>query len=327
MKWKNIIKNAEKIKKGIETENRLPTIEGYNYAELIYVFCKAVQSPNNPQAYKKVAVAPNPTGNAIKNNLTKKEYITLTKNVVKFIDERDKCPNYVTYQKFHIRPRLLLYCLSKILVFYHEHNDTYPITCWFKSTDVEGNGSANKKTTTSTNTSTSNYKKYGHSTEHCCEAMGQNNSVYCGDHSLQEVFLNLTGKVVSQDTIAIWAGTTDSGTDHDGLNTAVATFNRQYGYNLEVNWEHFSDIGWSGIKKIIDSNNQDCIIHNLYRNQWGHYEVINNVYDDYSDVQNSLGDRCSNGCYYGYEEERYHSTFRSYISGISQKSVMVITRK
>ena len=81
------------------------------------------------------------------------------------------------------------------------------------------------------------------------------------------------------------------------------------------------------VKKVIDSNDKDCIIHNLYRNQWGHYEVINKVYDDYCDVQNSLGDTCSSGCYYGYVEERYLSTFRSYISGISQKSVMVITNE
>lgn len=327
MKWKEIIYNASKIKKGIETNNKLPKIEGYNYAELIYVFSKAIQSPNKAQSYKKVAIATNPRGNTISKNLTKKEYLSLAERMVKWIDEHDKCPNYITYDKYHIRPRLFLYCLSKIIIFYYHHSDTYPVTCWFKNTDVEGKPTATTNTTKNTTQSTSSYKKYGHSTEHCCDDMGQNNGYYCGCHSLQEVFRNLTGKVVPQSTIASVCGTTTSGTDHDGLNTCVEWFNRNYGYNLTVQWEHFSDIGWDGVKKIIDSNNQDCIVHNLYRNQWGHYEVINRVYSDYSDVQNSLGSYCSSGCYYGYEEERSHSTFRSYIAGISQKSIMIITRK
>ena len=55
--------------------------------------------------------------------------------------------------------------------------------------------------------------------------------------------------------------------------------------------------------------------------------MINKVYDDYCDVQNSLGDYCDYPAYYGYVEERYLSTFRSYISGISQKSIMVITNE
>ena len=167
-------------------------------------------------------------------------------------------------------------------------------------------------------------KKYGHSTEHCCDDMGQNNGYYCGCHSLQEVFRTLTDIVVPQSTIAGWAGTTTSGTGHWGLETAVAKFNSKYGKNLKVQWFNFSDLGWSGIKDIINSNDKDCIIHNLYRDEWGHYEVINNVGDEIN-VQNSLGSTCSNGCYYGYIEYRSQSTYRRYISGISQKSVMVIT--
>lgn len=169
-------------------------------------------------------------------------------------------------------------------------------------------------------------KKYGHSKTNGCDQMGQNTSYYCGCHSLQEVFRNLTGKEVPQKTIAKWAGTTSSGTGHDGLNTAVAMFNKKYKQNLTVKWKYFSDIGWKGVKKIIDSKNQDCVIHNLYRNRYGHYEVINKANEPIR-VQNSLGSKCSKGCYCGYEESRTQSTFKSYINGISQKSIMVITNK
>lgn len=170
-------------------------------------------------------------------------------------------------------------------------------------------------------------KKYGHSTISGCDNRGQNTSYYCGCHSLQEVFRNLTGKVVKQSTIASVAGTTTSGTDHQGLNTAVAWFNKKYNFNLKVEWKNFSDLGWKGLEKLIKSDNKDFVIHNLYRNQWGHYEVVNNISGSNVKVQNSLGSSCSNGCYCGYVEDRSTSEFRSYISGISQKSVMVITRE
>ena len=42
MKWKTIVSNAEKIKKQMEKNQTLATISGYNYAEILYIFAKAV---------------------------------------------------------------------------------------------------------------------------------------------------------------------------------------------------------------------------------------------------------------------------------------------
>ena len=321
MKWKSIVTNAETVMKGIKKTKKIPGVKGYNYAELIYIFSKAVQNPNKDVADKKVSVAPNPSGNTINKNLTKKEYLELAKNTVKWIDDRGVAPNYNVYQKYHVRPRLLLYCLCKIIVYYDEHSNTMPLTCWFKNTDVEDTKSSSSGGNKSSSTSTS---KYGHAKKSGCDNMGQNNGYYCGCHSLQEVIRNLYGIVVPQSTIASWAGTTTAGTGHEGLNTAVVAFNKKYNKNLLVSWKNFSDLGWAGIKKIVDSKNQDCIIHCLYRNRWGHYEVINDVSSNIN-VQNSLGSYCGS-CYCGYIEYRTQAEFRSYISGISQKSIMVLTR-
>jgi len=167
-------------------------------------------------------------------------------------------------------------------------------------------------------------KKYGHATSHGCDNMGQNNGYYCGVHSLQEIIRNLTGKVIKQSTLAGWAGTTTAGTDHYGLETALAKAGKQLGVTFKAKWYNFSDLGWKGIKKILTSTNQDCLIHNLYRDKWGHYEVVNSV-SDYIRVQNSLGSVCSGNCYCGYVENRIPGEFRRYISGISQKSVLVVT--
>ena len=167
--------------------------------------------------------------------------------------------------------------------------------------------------------------KFGHATIQGCDNMGQNTPYYCGVHSLQEVFRNLTNIIVPQSTIAGWAGTTSSGTGHNGLETAVAKFNKKYNKKLKVTWKNFSDLGWDGVNKLIKSNNQDVIIHNRYRNKYGHYEVVNSISGSTIKVQNSLGSRCSRGCYCGYVESRDSNVFKSYIGGISQKSVMIIS--
>jgi len=144
---------------------------------------------------------------------------------------------------------------------------------------------------------------------------------------VQEILRNLTGVIISQDTLAEVIGTTYDGSDHDGINTSFAWFNNNYDYNLDVEWKNFSDLGWDGINDILESNNQDCGIHELYRDQYGHYTNFDEIYGDTIDVHNSLGDYCSSGCYCGYTENRSKSEARSYISGISQKSVIVVTRR
>ena len=255
----------------------------------------------------------NANGDSINEKIYKDDYMDQARRVHDYIIKNGQIPNFVTTVKSKKRVNIDLYsyCVAKILVFYQD-NKQLPNYCTYNSADI------NPNTPTPTT-------KYGHATKSGCDNMGQNNGYYCGCHSLQEVFRNLYGIVVSQSTIAGWAGTTTAGTSHYGLETAVAKFNRTYGKNLKVQWKNFSDLGWNGIKNIINSNNQDCIIHNLYRNQWGHYEVINNVSSNIT-VQNSLGSTCNQGCYCGYIEYRSQSTYQSYINGISQKSIMVLTR-
>lgn len=171
------------------------------------------------------------------------------------------------------------------------------------------------------------FKKYGRSKEYGCDNRGQNNGHNCGPHMAQEIIRNLTGKVIPQKTIAAVMGTTSDGTDHQGINTFFAWFSKKYNIPLDVTWKNFSDIGWNGIKKILESNNQDCGLHELYRDTWGHYTNYDKVYDNTVDVHNSLGDNCSGTCYCGYTENRTKSTAKRYLSGISQKSVLIVTRK
>ena len=152
--------------------------------------------------------------------------------------------------------------------------------------------------------------------------LGQTNGVRCGPHSLMQCIYRLTGIELSEATLASICGTTSSGTSHSGLETAIAWFNRKYGYNIKMTWKNFSDVGWDGLQKAID--NGACFMHLLYRNQWGHYEVPQKIGSSLT-ILNSLGSYCSYPAYCGYIENRSRATQQSYVNGISQKSVCILT--
>ena len=71
------------------------------------------------------------------------------------------------------------------------------------------------------------------------------------------------------------------------------------------------------------------IADRAYRNKFGHYEVIQEINTNNNTVKvlNSLGNKCSSISYCGYIETRSFQTFNSYIAGISQKSIAILTKK
>ena len=308
--YKKIVLMANHVVENVDKHQELPVEKGYNWRQYCYLFAKSVLKPYKNITSMPVAKAPHQKGTSIKTDIPQADYIKLAENLVTLVDENGYLPNFLRYGNYKIRPVLYCYMFAKIVV-YMSKGKSYPTYCSLDSEVYR------KKV----------YKKYGRSTEYGCNQRGQNNGYYCGPHMVQEIIRNLTGKVISQSTLAEVIGTTSDGSDHDGINTAFSWFNRTYGYNLKVEWKNFSDVGWSGIKKILESNNQDCGIHELYRDKWGHYTNYDKIYSDYTDVHNSLGDYCSSSCYCGYEEERSLSTAKSYLNGISQKSVMVVTNE
>ena len=316
----NIKSLANTVKKYIDTNKKLPstvTLSGkkYTWPQLWYIFSYAVnnlgKSLTKVPNVKKCTKA---NGKVINEKITSSDYKDQAKRILQYIKQNGKAPNFVTTvkSKTRVRPRVSIDALARAVVYYYEKKKLLTVT--FNSKRFKSS-------------SKPKYRKYGRSTEYGCDNRGQNNGHNCGPHMIQEIIRNLTGKVISQSTLASVIGTTSEGSDHDGLNTSIAWFNKKYGYNLKVEWKNFSELGWSGIKKILESNNQDCGLHELYRNTWGHYTNFDKIYSDYLDVHNSLGDSCSQGCYCGYTEQRDKSEAESYIMGISQKSVMVVTNE
>ena len=159
---------------------------------------------------------------------------------------------------------------------------------------------------------------YDFLTNQGCKGMGQCNGHNCACNSLQQAFYRLTGILVDEKTIAGWAGTTSDGTDHVGINTAVAKFNKKYGKNVKIEWYNFSELSWDKIKEMLKKG--AIFFHLLYRLKWGHYEPIMSIGDTLK-ILNSLGDYCNYPAYCGYIETRTKATQKQYINGISQKSV------
>ena len=197
-----------------------------------------------------------------------------------------------------------------------------------------------KSLTTSVQPSSSkSYSKNGvyysspHWTSKGCNKLGQCTGYYCGVHSIRQCNSKQDIDSFSEGTLAGYAGTTRSGTSHSGIETAVAKVAKITGKKISVTWKNFSDLGsntderFKRLGELISRQDTDVIIHLLYRNQYGHYETIKQIDTNNKNilVLNSLGSKCSSPAYCGYIETRSYNTMLSYMKGISQKSICILT--
>lgn len=272
-----------------------------------YYYCKCIL--NKKKNVKRViqADAKNVTGQSVNITLTKKEYTDKMKKYCKWVEDHQSLPNYINIKGKKVKPKIWNAYVGYLFKVYYE-TGKLPASRPIKS---------NIYNTSSSSTSLHNYL-----TNKGCSGMGQCTGYYCACNSLQQSFYRLTGIKVDEKTIAGWAGTTSDGTDHAGINTAVAKFNKKYNKNIKINWYNFSELSWTKISEFIKKG--AVFFHLLYRNRWGHYEPIQSVGDSLK-ILNSLGDRCGSGTYCGYIENRSKREQKSYINGISQKSVAVLT--
>lgn len=294
----------------------------YTYGQVAYILAYAVNNLGKSAEVFTVKNASGATGDTINENIAKDDYKDIAKRVASYIKTNKQCPNYATTKKSKkkLRPRVFIYMFARIIVWYYNNKKTLP--------NYAKANSGYFKSTSSSSTKKSGLNAY--MTSQGCSGMGQCTGYYCGPNSLQQCFYRLTGIKVAESTIASVAGTTTSGTDHAGLNTAVAWFNKKYGQNIKITWKNFSDLGlsdterWKALQNYI--NKGAVFIHLFYRDHWGHYEVPKDVSSDTCKILNSLGDSCGNGTYCGYIENRSRATEKRYIQGISQKSIAILTK-
>ena len=136
-KWKDIIKQAQKCKKNVETEYRL----GMN-SKWSYYFAKAIMTVNTDVKKINFTETTKPIGNNISNQIYKKDYFDMCKRLIKYVETHKQMPNYITYKNYKVLPRLATYMFSRILVYYNK-NGTFPkyaninSKCFTKPTETE----------------------------------------------------------------------------------------------------------------------------------------------------------------------------------------------
>lgn len=119
-KWKDIVKQAEKCKKNVETEYRL----GMN-SKWSYYFAKAIMTVNTDVKKISFSEPANPTGSNVSNQIYKKDYFDMCKRLIKYVETNRKMPNYITWKSYKILPRLATYMFSRILVYFYK-NGKFP---------------------------------------------------------------------------------------------------------------------------------------------------------------------------------------------------------
>ena len=338
----NIKSLANTVKKYIDTNKKLPstvTLSGkkYTWPQLWYIFSYAVNNPG-----KSLTKVPNvkkctkANGKVINEKITSSDYKDQAKRILQYMKQNGKAPNFVTTvkSKTRVRPRVSIDALSRAVVYYYEKKKLLTVT--FNSKRFK---SSSKPTTTCPGP---RYTSSPHWTEQGAGYLGQINPYNCGPHSVRQSIKKF-GINISESTLASWAGTTTSGTDHDGINTAIAMAAKQAGVKIDVEWKNFSELGsndaarFKALGELLCQKNVAAFLHILYSgagdyydpdDECGHYEPLDRVNTEtkYVRALNSLGSRDGYG-YYGHLQDRTFNLEAQYISGISQKSVCILRKK
>ena len=326
---------SSKIKAYVEKNKKIPSkikigSKEYTYGQMAFILAYAVIKPNTKCPVITVKNAVKPVGDKVNEKLLRDDYLDVAKRLYKYIKTNERCPNYATTKKSkkRLHPKIFVYALAKLVNYqYVKGKNAKAVTVSYKH--FQTTTTTTTTATASKTVTTNKVSLHSYLTNEGCSGIGQCTGYYCGPNSLQQCFYRLTGIHVSESTLASVCGTTTDGTDHPSLNTAVEWFNRKYNKKVRITWKNFSDLGkssserWSALQSYINKGAVFC--HLLYRDRWGHYEVPKSVGDSYLSILNSLGDSCGSGTYCGYIESRSKSEQLSYINGISQKSIAILT--
>ena len=186
------------------------------------------------------------------------------------------------------------------------------------------------------------YTSKPHYTDSGCNKLGQCTPYYCGPHSIHQGLRKFGITNISEAQLAAWAGTTTDGSDHSGLNTAILKAAKKAGIQVDITWYNFSDLGktvaerFKKLAQMICKPNVFGFCHIWYKcsgectegQGYGHYEMLDTINTSTKKVRalNSLGSRLGNG-YYGHLQWRSYNLQAAFISGISQKSICIVTKK
>ena len=129
---KNVVTGAANLKSYYEKNNKLPntvTVGGTTFTlpEFLYAMSQAICQIGNSNAKDinvpvDVSAPSNPSGDVISSNLVQKDYLTVAKNIVTYIDANKKAPNYASSSLGKIVYSEVVDAFSRILAFYGNNN-------------------------------------------------------------------------------------------------------------------------------------------------------------------------------------------------------------
>ena len=337
----NIKSIANTVKKYIDKNKKLPstvTINKvkYTWPQLWYIFSYAVTNPGKSLTkVPSVKKSPKANGKVINEKITSSDYKDQAERILQYIKQKGHAPNFVTTvkSKTRVRPRVSIDALARAVVYYYEKKKLLTVTF---------NSKRFKSSKPTTNCPGPRYESHPHFLNQGSGYLGQTTPSRCGPHSLRQCFKKF-GWDISESTLAEWAGTVEgSGTDHQGLETAIAMVAKKKGVKLKVTWYNLSSLGnttaeqFKKLGEMLCQKNIAGFLHLWYsgsgdyiddENACGHYEAIDrvNTQTKYVRALNSLGSRDGYG-YYGHLQDRTFNLEAHYVSGISQKSVCIITK-
>ena len=367
MKFKTsiIMKEAALVKEFVEKYNRIPkahsigntTLSPYSIA---YLFSKIIldKFKNNECALKDViAYNAEQYKDTIKGEEVKlDDYTVMINNFLVFCTEKKRVPAYITTQKSKTKVsfELYLYCLAKIINFYNK-NKYLPNYCTFNLSVLSNTQNTNTNTkkeeattisvkTKTVNNCTNPFTSKPHYLEQGCNKLGQCTSYYCGPHSIHQAIRKFGITKYSEKQIAAMVGTTTKGSDHQGINTAIAKISKQTGVKLSVKWMNFSSLGkdatarFKALAKLLCKSNTAVICHIGYQGSgssatgsiFGHYECLDkvNTKTKYVRALNSLGTKKSDGSYMGHVQDRPYSLQARFFANTpgGQAALCIITK-
>jgi len=347
MKQAYIIQEAKEIKAYYEKNHKMPTtnkINGvvYSIYTTSYMMANLIVSKYVVKDYPLLHITRYNT-TSHKDTISGEkvmtsDYFSMINHFMDYCRSNKRVPSYITTTKSQTKVsfELFTYCLAKIIVYYAE-NKVNPNYCIFNKSVFSNTNTSSTTVKKAVNQSTSVTKKVTKYVQKNlleklgCSGMGQCTSYYCSCNALQQMFYRLTGILVPEKTIAQWAGVTTAGTGHQGIETAVAMFNKKYNKKVKISWKNFSDLGknqkerFEAVGKMVN-NGKAIFFHLCYRLKYGHYETFKSIDLDKEIIiiLNSLGNKNSDGSYQGYHENRTFSTQSQYIANMGQKSVCIM---
>lgn len=120
---------SKAIKEYVEKNRKFPsklTVNNktYTYGQIAYILSYHLNHLGKSCSIFKVANAENSHGNKVKEDIYIDDYKDIAKRLSDWIKKNKQCPNYATTKKSKkkLRPRLFIYMLAKIIVFYYNNN-------------------------------------------------------------------------------------------------------------------------------------------------------------------------------------------------------------